>query len=98
MANSPAAHSGMAVAQHSVATIERLLSCPETSDFMFDVLASAFDVLHNIDPCDMPQHPVLKRAANRGPILNSQYLAAKRRHQFVVFEGESDHHIQRRAS
>ena len=98
MANTPAAHPGMAIAQDSVATIERLLSCPETNDYMFDVLASAFDVLHDIDPNEMPQMPLLKRAANRAPILNTQYLAAKRRHQFVVFEGEVDHQIQMRAS
>ena len=59
------------------------------NDFMFQVLASAFDVLHEIEPIDMPEMPTLTRAANREPILNTAYLAAKRRHQFYVLDSET---------
>ena len=89
MAHTQATHAGMATAQDAVATIERLLSFPDINDFMFEVLASAFDVLHEIEPIDMPEMPTLTRAANREPILNTAYLAAKRRHQFYVLDSET---------
>ncbi|WP_370228528.1 hypothetical protein [Cognatishimia sp.] len=88
MAQTQADHAGMAAAQDAVATIEKLLSSPETNDFMFDVLAAAFDVLQDIEPVEMPMMPTLARAANRPPILESQYLAARRRHQFYVLENQ----------
>jgi hypothetical protein len=78
----------MATAQDAVATIEKLLSSPETNDFMFDVLAAAFDILHDIAPAEAPRMPVLARAANRPPILETHYLAARRRHQFYVLENQ----------
>lgn len=96
MAHTLAPDAGMATAQDAVATIEQLLSSPETNDFMFDVLAAAFDILHDIEPAPMPAMPVLARAANRAPILESHYLAARRRHQFYVLEGETTAPLQAR--
>lgn len=89
MAQIQTQHAGMAVAQDAVATIEKLLSSPNTNDFMFDVLASAFDILSDIEPSQTPVMPVLARAANRAPILESHYLAARRRHQFYVLETQN---------
>lgn len=89
MAHTQADTAGMAVAQDAVATIEKLLSSPETNDFMFDVLAAAFDILHDIEPAEMPMMPTLARAANRPPILETQYLAARRRHQFYVLDNKA---------
>lgn len=90
MAHSNAYHAGMATAQDAVATLEHLLSSPETNDFMFEMLAAAFDVLHSIEPREMPQMPVLTRAANRPPILDSDYTAARRRHQFYVLSTDQE--------
>ena len=89
MAQTQAYAAGMAAAQDAVATIEKLLSSPETNVFMFDVLAAAFDILHDIEPMEMPMMPTLARAANRPPILETHYLAARRRHQFYVLENQA---------
>ncbi|QTN37157.1 hypothetical protein [Cognatishimia activa] len=89
MAQTQATYAGMAAAKDAVATIEKLLSSPETNDFMFDVLAAAFDILHDIEPAEMPMMPTLARAANRPAILDSHYLAARRRHQFYVLENQA---------
>lgn len=94
MAGTRAFDAGMATAQDAVAKIEHLLSSPDTDDFLFEVLASAFDILQDVDPVEMPEQPVIKRAANRDPILASHYLAARRRHQFYVLESDSLPHAE----